>query len=89
NGGQAGILARYPIHFHHSGNVSGLAYLYDNSIHDSNQRCITIHDTHYLRVRRNVGFNAVGHCIFIEDGIETKNVIEYNAVVQILKGSLL
>ena len=52
-----------------------------NSIHDSFARCVTIHGVHYLRVLKNVGYNAMGHCIFLEDGIETNNVIEDNLVL--------
>lgn len=81
NMGQMGQLARYPIHFHHCGDVSNKAYVYDCSIVDSNQRAVTIHDTHFLRVRRNVAFNIFGHAIFIEDGHEWGNVIEYNSVI--------
>ena len=54
------------------------SYVIGNSIHDSYARCITIHATHYLRVHRNVGFNHKGHGIFMEDGIETNNIITEN-----------
>ena len=36
---------------------------------------------HYLTVSYNVAYNNMGHAIFIEDAIETKNLIEYNLVV--------
>ncbi len=69
--GQMGVLGRYPLHFHHAGDVSNAnAYILDCSIVDSNQRAVTIHDTHFLRVRRNVAHNIFGHAFFIEDGHE-------------------
>jgi len=54
------------------------SYVKGNAIHDTFARCITIHGVHYLRVEQNVGFNAFGHMIFLEDGIETHNVIRGN-----------
>lgn len=52
-----------------------------NSIHDSFSRAITIHATHYLHVKNNVGYNCAGHNIFLEDGIETNNIIEENLIL--------
>jgi len=57
------------------------SYVIGNSIHDSYARCITIHGTHFLRVQNNVGYNMKGHAIFMEDGIETNNVITGNFMV--------
>jgi hypothetical protein len=37
---------------------------------------------HYFRVKHNVVKNTMGHSIFIEDGVETENVIEHNLVMQ-------
>ena len=33
---------------------------------------------HYLRVKNNVNFETMGNAYFVEDGIETKNVITHN-----------
>ena len=57
------------------------SYVYGNAVHDSNARVITIHATHYLRVKNNVGYKAQAHNIFLEDGIETHNLIENNLIV--------
>ena len=57
------------------------SYVKGNSIHDSFARCVTIHGTHFLRVINNVGFNFKGHGIFMEDGIETNNVISENLIL--------
>jgi len=35
----------------------------------------------YFNVENNVIYNTMGHSIFIEDAIETKNVIKNNLVV--------
>ena len=39
---------------------------------------MAVHGVHYLRVLDNVAFETRGHTYFIEDGIETKNVITGN-----------
>lgn len=51
------------------------SYSIGNSVHNSMARVLTIHGVHFLYVAWNVGFRAKGHNIFIEDGIETNNII--------------
>ncbi|MGH8226430.1 MAG: G8 domain-containing protein [Steroidobacteraceae bacterium] len=70
--GQYLHLARYPIHWHLDGDAKG-QYIQDSSIHDSYNRCVTVHGTNNVRVQNNVTYNTVGHCFFLEDGIETGN----------------
>ena len=79
-GGQAFILGRYPIHFHMIGNVDD-SYVEGCSIHNSFNRGTTIHGVHHLIVKNNVYFNIRGHCIFIEDSIESNNIIDHNLVI--------
>lgn len=78
--GQAGYMARYPFHWHLSGNVQG-QYIKNSSIHDSFQRCIVVHGTNYALVQNNVCYNIKGHGIFLEDGNEIKNQITNNLVM--------
>lgn len=75
--GQEGIRARYPFHWHKYGNASG-SYVRNSSIHDSYQRCITIHGTQNTTIENNVAFDVVGHCYFMEDGTEWGNHLEDN-----------
>ena len=82
NGGQPIIKGRYPVHFHLNGDVFG-SYVRGNSIHDNYARCVTIHGVHFLTVEKNVCYNTFGHAIFLEDGIETDNIIQDNLVVSI------
>ena len=70
--GQHLTLARYPIHWHINGDVRG-QYIKNSAIHNTYNRCVTIHGTDNLRVENNVTYNTVGHCFFMEDGIETGN----------------
>jgi hypothetical protein len=44
----------------------------------SNWRCITVHGTHGVTLQGNVGFNVHGHCYYLEDGVEERNVIDRN-----------
>jgi cell migration-inducing and hyaluronan-binding protein len=70
--GQHLTKARYPIHWHLVGEGKG-QYIKNSAIHDTFNRCVTVHGTHNLRVENNVTYNTVGHCFFVEDGIETGN----------------
>lgn len=75
--GQSGALGRYPLHFHHVSDASS-SYLRSSSVHGSANRCLSIHATHRLTVADNVLFDAAGHCLFLEDGVETGNRIHRN-----------
>jgi len=44
----------------------------------SNWRCITIHGTNGVTLQGNVGFNVHGHCYYLEDGVEERNIIDRN-----------
>ena len=72
NFGQQGSLGRYPIHFHFCNDVSG-SVVAQNSIRQSNQRCIVVHGTNKLRISENIAYDTKGHCFMTEDGIETGN----------------
>lgn len=80
--GQTNTLGRYPIHFHLLGNRTAnnytTAYVQDSSVHDSFFRCFAIHGTSGARLSENTAYNAIGHCYFLEDGVEEDNIIEYN-----------
>ena len=86
--GQAFRLGRYPIHFHLNGNVTG-SYVRGCSIHDTFNRAVTIHGVHNLLVEHNVAYNIMGHAFFLEDGIETNNIIQYNLAVFVRPSSSL
>jgi cell migration-inducing and hyaluronan-binding protein len=80
--GQHMTLARYPIHWHLVGDAKG-QYIKNASIHDTYNRCVTVHGTNFLRVENNVTYNIVGHCFFLEDGIEHGNEYVRNLAIQI------
>jgi cell migration-inducing and hyaluronan-binding protein len=79
--GQHLELARYPIHWHINGDVAG-QYIKNSAIHDTFNRCVTIHATDNLLVENNVTYNTVGHCFFMEDGIESGNRLVHNLGIQ-------
>ncbi|MGV3590709.1 MAG: G8 domain-containing protein [Gammaproteobacteria bacterium] len=79
--GQHLTLARYPIHWHINGDASG-QFIKNSAIHDTYSRCVTIHGTDNLLVENNVTYNTVGHCFFMEDGIETGNQVVHNLGIQ-------
>jgi cell migration-inducing and hyaluronan-binding protein len=79
--GQHLQLARYPIHWHLNGDVAG-QYIKNSAIHDTYSRCVTVHGTDNLLVENNVTYNTVGHCFFLEDGIETGNQFIRNLGIQ-------
>ncbi len=79
--GQHLTLARYPIHWHVIGEGQG-QYVRNASIHNTFNRCVTVHGTNNLHVENNVTYNTVGHCFFMEDGIETGNAFIGNLAIQ-------
>jgi len=79
--GQNLTLARYPIHWHLVGDAKG-QYIRNAGIHDTFNRCVTVHGTNNLQVENNVTYNNVGHCFFLEDGIETGNQFVRNLAIQ-------
>eukprot|EP00058_Branchiostoma_floridae_P009247 XP_002594735.1 hypothetical protein BRAFLDRAFT_81185 [Branchiostoma floridae] len=78
------ILGRYPVHFHMTGDVdekgcySRPTYVRELSIHHCFSRCVTIHGTNGLLVQDTVGYETLGHCYFLEDGAEQRNVLDHN-----------
>ncbi len=80
NCGQPQILGRYCIHFHMAGDIP-TSFARGNAVHDSFARVITIHGVYRLTVEHNVGYKVHGHNYFVEDGIETHNVIRYNLAI--------
>uniref|UniRef100_A0A3Q2YMV4 PKHD1 like 1, tandem duplicate 1 n=1 Tax=Hippocampus comes TaxID=109280 RepID=A0A3Q2YMV4_HIPCM len=87
--GQAFRLGRYPIHWHLMGNLEYKSYIRGCSIHKTFNRAVTIHNTHRLLVEHNVIFNIMGGAFFIEDGIETENILQYNLAVFVRQSSSL
>jgi hypothetical protein len=81
--GQHMELARYPIHWHLVGAAGKGQYIKNAAIHDTFNRCVTIHGTNDVRVENNVTYNIVGHCFFLEDGMETGNEFVKNLAIQI------
>src|ERR1700734_795894 len=79
--GQNMTLARYPIHWHLIGDAQG-QYIKNASLHDTYNRCVTVHGTNFLHVENNVTYNTVGHCFFLEDGIEHGNEFIKNLAIQ-------
>jgi cell migration-inducing and hyaluronan-binding protein len=75
--GQNMHLARYPIHWHLIGDAPG-QYIKNSAIHDTYSRCATVHGTNYLNVENNVTYNNIGHCFFLEDGVEHDNQFVHN-----------
>ncbi|HTD35172.1 MAG TPA: G8 domain-containing protein, partial [Candidatus Elarobacter sp.] len=75
--GRRATLGAYPVHFHLAGDGGG-SFVTGSSIVHSANRCLTIHGTSGVRVERNVAFDTIGHCYFLEDGVETGNVLDGN-----------
>src|ERR1700687_4457805 len=75
--GQNMHLARYPIHWHLIGDAQG-QYIKNSAVHNTYSRCVTVHGTNYLDVENNVTYNNIGHCFFLEDGVEHGNQFVHN-----------
>ncbi|XP_078678580.1 cell surface hyaluronidase CEMIP2-like [Branchiostoma floridae x Branchiostoma belcheri] len=89
------VVGSYPVHFHMAGDVDELGgytnptYVRELSIHHCFSRCVTIHGTHGLLVQDTVGYDTLGHCFFLEDGVEQRNVLDRNLGLVTRAGTLL
>jgi hypothetical protein len=81
--GQNLTLARYPIHWHLVGDGGKGQYVKNSAFHDTYNRCVTVHGTNDVVVQNNVTYNIVGHCFFLEDGIEHGNQFVHNLAIQV------
>ncbi|XP_030647265.1 cell surface hyaluronidase [Chanos chanos] len=88
-------MGSYPVHFHRCGDVdeqggyTSPTYVDSLSIHHSFSRCVTIHATNGLLVRDTVGYDMLGHCFFLEDGIEQRNTFYHNLGLVTRPGTIL
>ncbi|KAG1958379.1 cell surface hyaluronidase [Pimephales promelas] len=93
--GQQQQKGRYPVNFHRCGDVdqrggySDPTYVNSLSIHHSFSRCVAIHATNGLLVRDTVGYDSLGHCFFLEDGIEQRNIFFHNLGLLTRPGTIL
>lgn len=86
--GQAFRLGRYPVHFHINGDMTG-SYVRGCSFHKSFNRAVNIHGTHNVLVEHNVAYNIMGGAMFLEDGIETGNILKFNLLIFVIASSSL
>ena len=88
--GQQGIVGRYPLHWHMAGDLTpGTSYVRSNSIHHTLQRCVTCHGSFGCNIENNVAFESLGHCYFMEDGVERGTVMSNNLGLNTRKGSMI
>ncbi|KAM4707529.1 cell surface hyaluronidase CEMIP2 isoform 1-T2 [Discoglossus pictus] len=89
------LMGSYPVHFHLSGDVDEVGgysvgtYLEGLSIHHSFSRCVTVHATNGLLIKDTIGYDTLGHCFFLEDGIEQRNTLFHNLGLVTKPGTLL
>ena len=76
--GQTNYLARYPFHLHMLNASGSGSYLQDSAVWRSYYRCASIHGTSSATVSANVAHDVVGHCFYLEDGVEENNTFAYN-----------
>ena len=88
-GGKTNVMGHYPLHYHFVGNgtvgmVNGstveLSFVQDCAFWQSYFRAISVHSTHRLRMSNNVAHDITGHAMYLEDGVEERNVFEFNLV---------
>ncbi|XP_004464997.2 cell surface hyaluronidase CEMIP2 [Dasypus novemcinctus] len=88
-------LGRYPVHFHlcgdvdHKGGYRHGTFVDGLAIHHSFSRCITVHGTNGLLIKDTIGFDTLGHCFFLEDGVEQRNTLFHNLGLLTKPGTLL
>lgn len=83
NMGQLNTLARYPFHFHLLAESGATSFFQDCLVTNSNFRAYTVHGTNSSRLSRNVAYNVQGFAVYLEDGLEERNLIEYNLMAHV------
>ncbi|XP_051896303.1 cell surface hyaluronidase-like isoform X2 [Pristis pectinata] len=89
------ILGSYPIHFHLAGDVDQKGgynpptYVDNVAIHHCFSRCVAIHATNGLLVKDTIGYDTLGHCFFLEDGVEQRNILYHNLGLLTKPGTIL
>jgi len=87
--GQLNHLARYPLHWHLSGDASG-SYVRSSSIHHSFQRCVTIHGTvNGPELSDNLCYDIPGNAVYLENAMETNVPISRNLVMKVNDGTVI
>lgn len=89
-GGQRGLLARYPFHWHmlsyagssYIGDATG-QYLRRSTVNRSANRGVVIHGTNGVEVSDNVIYDVRGHAVFTEDAVERRNTIAGNLALRV------
>eukprot|EP01112_Ceratiomyxa_fruticulosa_P020896 TRINITY_DN7244_c0_g2_i1.p1 TRINITY_DN7244_c0_g2~~TRINITY_DN7244_c0_g2_i1.p1 ORF type:complete len:1528 (+),score=332.39 TRINITY_DN7244_c0_g2_i1:272-4855(+) len=76
--GQLNRLARYPVHWHLVRDGGANSFVRDSTFYHNFYRCVSVHGTNNVTVTRNVGFDIMGHCYYLEDGTEENNELSYN-----------
>ncbi|XP_032906156.1 cell surface hyaluronidase-like isoform X2 [Amblyraja radiata] len=89
------ILGSYPVHLHLAGDVDRKGgynpptYVDNLSIHHCFSRCVAIHRTNGLLVKDTIGYDTLGHCFFLEDGVEQRNILYHNLGLLTKPGTIL
>ena len=76
--GQTNTNGRYPIHLHLLGAAGASSFVSDCSVHESFYRGVVVHGTNSTLVTRNVAYDVIGHCYYMESGNEENNEVSYN-----------
>ncbi len=87
--GKKGLLGRYPIHYHLTGDSMRGSSVVGASVWDSDNRWITLHGSQYMIIRDCIGYRSIGHGYFLENGMETYNAFDRNLAIQALVGKPL
>ncbi|GMH71242.1 hypothetical protein TL16_g05599 [Triparma laevis f. inornata] len=78
--GQRGIAGKYCAHMHRL-SESPNSVIHNNAFEHSMQRGVVIHGTHRSTVSHNVFSDVRGAAMYIEDGNEMLNNLEYNVAI--------
>ncbi|XP_075063891.1 cell surface hyaluronidase CEMIP2-like isoform X1 [Mixophyes fleayi] len=89
------LLGSYPVHFHmtgvldEEGGYNPPTYVDNLAIHHCFSRCVAIHGTDGLLVKDTIGYDTLGHCFFLEDGVEQRNTFYHNLGLVTKAGTIL
>lgn len=88
NVGQLFSLGGYAIYFNTIGD-SPSSYVSECAIHKSFNRAVDIKATNYIKIEKTVIYDVLGGALFLEDGSEFGNTLEYNLAVYVMQSTSL
>lgn len=83
--GRKGVYGQFPVFLD---GANAASYVRSSVIHESGNRCLAIRQVRGATVEGSVASSIYGHCLTLEDGVESGNILKGNLVVGVRASAL-